>query len=80
MQSFYCHNGAALFTLERGEFYVCDFSPQRFDQLMELLLEDPIAPTVDSRVAPPPPQSEEDRRAAHAAKKAAKKAAAGGAA
>lgn len=55
MQSFYCNNGAALFMLERGEFYECDFSPDRFDELMRLLFEDPIAATVDSRRDPPSP-------------------------
>ena len=49
MQSFYCNNGAALFMLERSEFYECDFSPDRVDELMRLLLEDPIAPTANSR-------------------------------
>eukprot|EP00966_Prymnesium_polylepis_P308408 7126962-Prymnesium_polylepis.2 len=42
-----------LFRIPVGSFFECQFSPERFDELMGLLLEDPNEPTVDSRPSPP---------------------------
>lgn len=41
MTSFYCKNGAELFTLEIDDFFVCDFSEEKFDELALLFTEPP---------------------------------------
>jgi len=54
--SFICMNvdgDDGLFRIPVGSFFECQFSPERFDELMGLLLEDPNEPTVDSRPSPP---------------------------
>lgn len=37
-----CANGEEVFRLAVGQFFVCDFSPTKFDELARLLLEPPI--------------------------------------